>query len=42
MRGDEANRWLFAAMGIAIQIAQHRAYRRGTSTWNIKEEVLGL
>ena len=42
MRGAESNRWLFAAMGIAIQIAQHRAYRRGTSTWNIKEEVLGL
>jgi hypothetical protein len=42
MRGDESNRWLFAAMGIAVQMAQHRAYRRGTSTWNIKEEVLGL
>ncbi len=42
MRGDESNRWLFAAMGIAVQMAQHRAYRRGASTWNIKEEVLGL
>jgi hypothetical protein len=42
MRGDESNRWLFAAMGMAVQIAQHQAYRRGTSTWNIKEEVLGL
>lgn len=42
MRGDESNRWLFAAMGVAVQIAQHRAYRQGTSTWNIKEEVLGL
>jgi hypothetical protein len=42
MRGDEANRWLFAAMGIAVQVAQHRAYRHGTSTWNIMEEVLGL
>jgi hypothetical protein len=42
MRGDESNRWLFAAMGVAVQIAQHQAYRRGTSTWNIKEEVLGL
>ena len=42
MRGDAANRWLFAAMGIAVQMAQHRAYRCGTSTWNIKEEVLGL
>lgn len=42
MRGSESNRWSFAAMGIAVQIAQHRAYRSGTSTWNIKEEVLGL
>jgi len=42
MRGNESNRWLFAAMGIAVQVAQLRAYRRGTSTWNIKEEVLGL
>ena len=42
MRGDESNRWLYAAMGIAVQMAQHRAYRRHQSTWNIKEEVLGL
>lgn len=42
MRGDESNRWLFAAMGIAVQIAQRNAYLRGTSTWNIKEAVLGL
>lgn len=42
MRGDVSQRWLFAAMGIAVQIAQRRAYRRGTSTWNIKEEVIGV
>lgn len=42
MRGDESNRWLFAAMGIAVQVAQHRAYRRRTSTWDITGEVLGL
>lgn len=42
MRGDANNRWLFAAMGIAVQMAQHRAYRRGTSTWKVKQEVLGL
>jgi hypothetical protein len=41
MRGDASNRWLFAAMGVAVQIAQRRAYRLGTSTWNITEEVLG-
>ncbi len=42
MRGDESNRWLFAAMGIAVQMAQLSAYLNGSSTWNIKDEVLGL
>jgi hypothetical protein len=42
MRGDESNRWLFAAMGIAVQMAQRSAYLTGSSTWNIKDEVLGL
>jgi hypothetical protein len=42
MRGAASNRWLFAAMGVAIQMAQRQAWRRGASTWNIKEEVLGL
>lgn len=42
MRGDESNRWLFAAMGVAVQMAQWRAVQRGRSTWDIREEVLGL
>jgi hypothetical protein len=42
LRGDASNRWLFAAMGVAVQLAQRQACHRGTSTWNIKEEVLGL
>lgn len=42
MRGDESNRWLFAAMGIAVQMAQRTAYLNDSSTWNIKDEVLGL
>lgn len=42
MRGDAANRWLFAAMGLAVQIAQRKALRQKRSTWNIKHEVLGL
>lgn len=42
MRGDESNRWIFAAMRIAVQMAQRVAYLNGSSTWNIKEEVLGL
>jgi hypothetical protein len=42
MRGDESNRWLFAAMGIAVQMAQQTAYLKQSSTWNIKDEVLGL
>jgi hypothetical protein len=41
-RGAANNRWLFAAMGVAVQVAQHRASRCGTSTWNVTEQVLGL
>jgi len=42
MRGDANNRWLFAAMGIAVQMAQLKAYRENQSTWKIKTEVLGV
>lgn len=42
MRGDQSNRWLFGAMGMAVQIAQRAAYLNQSSTWNIKDEVLGL
>lgn len=42
MRGSASNRWLFAAMGIAVQMAQFRAYREKRSTWKIKSDVLGL
>ena len=41
MRGDENNRWLFAAMGLTIQMHQLEAFKLGKSTWNIKEQVLG-
>ena len=42
MRGDANNRWLYAAMGIAVQMAQLKAYRENQSTWKIKTEVLGV
>ncbi len=42
MRGEQSNRWLFAAMGIAVQIVQRTAYLNSSSTWNIKDEVLGV
>ncbi len=42
MPGDASNRWLFAAMGIAVQIAQWNAWKQKTSTWQIKDAVLGL
>ena len=42
MRGDANNRWSFAAMGIAIQMAQWKAVKHKTSTWQIKNDVLGL
>ena len=42
MRGDDNNRWLFAAMGIAVQMAQWQACKAKQSTWNIKTLVLGV
>ncbi len=41
MKGNENNRWLFAAMGRNIQMHQLNAYRENRSTWQIKDEVLG-
>jgi hypothetical protein len=41
MRGKENNRWLFAAMGVAVQMHQYRAWAAGYSTWAIKQAVLG-
>ncbi len=41
MRGNENNRWLFAAMGLTVQMHQLQAFKQGKSTWNIKEQVLG-
>ena len=41
MRGSANNRWLFAAMGVVVQMHQYRAWQAGHSTWAIKTEVLG-
>lgn len=41
IQGNENNRWLFAATGLAIQMHQLKVYRLGKSTWNIKEQVWG-
>jgi len=41
MRGNANNRWLFAAMGLAVQVAQHTAWQCQQSTWNIRNLVLG-
>jgi hypothetical protein len=41
MRGNENNRWLFAAMAMVVQMHQYRAWTEGRSTWAIKQEVLG-
>jgi hypothetical protein len=41
MRGRAHNRWLFAAMGVVIQMHQYHAWQEGRSTWAIKQEVLG-
>lgn len=42
MRGNESNRWTFAAMGIAMQMAQWDAYKEGRSTWAVKSDILGV
>ena len=39
--GSQNNRWLFAAMGLTVQMHQLEAYKQKQSTWNIKEDVLG-
>src|SRR4051812_41925751 len=41
MRGNANNRWLFAAMGVVVQLHQYRAWQARRSTWAIKTEVLG-
>ena len=41
MRGNTSNRWLFAAMGVTVQMHQLMAFRENKSTWCIKDEVLG-
>jgi len=41
MRGNDNNRWLFAAMGVAVQMHQYRAWQARRSPWAIKSEVLG-
>ena len=42
MRGDRNNRWRFAAMGLAIQMAQWDAFKHNRSTWAVKSAVLGI
>jgi len=41
-RGEANNRWLFAAMGIAVQMAQWAAWKHKRSTWHVKSDVLGV
>jgi hypothetical protein len=40
MRGNDNNRWLFAAMGLTVQMHQLNAYKNNQSTWKIKNQVL--
>ena len=41
MHGNTNKRWLFATMGVVVQMHQYRAWTEGRSTWAIKQEVLG-
>ncbi|MDQ3633467.1 MAG: hypothetical protein M3405_03025 [Acidobacteriota bacterium] len=34
--------WIFAAMGVAVQMAQHQAVTENKSTWRIKAAVCGV
>jgi hypothetical protein len=42
MRGEVNNRWLFAAMGVAVQMAQWTAWKHKRSTWKVKSDVRGV
>lgn len=42
MRKDVNNRWSFAAMGVAVQMAQWAAWKQQRSTWEVKSDVLGV
>jgi hypothetical protein len=41
-RGHRNNRGLFAAMGVAVQLHQAKAFQEERSTWKITPEILGL
>jgi hypothetical protein len=41
LRGTENNRWVWAAMGVAVQRQHYRAWQAGRSTWASKPEVRG-
>jgi hypothetical protein len=40
MRGNNSNRWIFAAMGLTVQMHQLAAFKENRSNWKIKDEVL--
>jgi hypothetical protein len=41
IRRNADNRWLFADMGLTIQLHQLKTFKEQRSTWKIKTEVLG-
>jgi hypothetical protein len=41
MCGEQNIRWLFAAMGLTTQMHHLDDFKKGRSTWNIKEQMLG-
>ena len=42
MRSNDNHRWVIAAMGVAVQMAQGIAYQRGESTWRVQARVLDI
>ena len=41
IRGEQNNHWLFAAICLTIQMHQLDTFKKGRSSWNIQEQVLG-
>lgn len=41
IHGNSGNRWIFAAMGLTVQMYQLKAWHENRSTFKIKDDVLG-
>lgn len=42
LAADDHNQWLFATLGLTIQLHQLQAFKKGRSTWNKKRTGHGI